>query len=223
MIVIIQGCDGHPNADVAQVFGLRQLRQREMPQSDLAQRSDFNSAEESAGFGLEPRHSGLHPSRRADRPGTSCLDEPSRFYRPPRCASAIPPPSTAVLQASIDTPPRSPPSHRPSHSSDAGISCSQVVYTLSPLSDTDIQRVPLGPRWHDYSFRESDLYYCAPPRRRNWETAEPAHKSSSATSSTSRLWARVTRTPRSSGGFQVTRAGGPSSGGVEARMDTAGR
>lgn len=173
-----------------------------MPQGSVARHYNSNSIEGSRGPGLDPYNGGLQVN-----PSTLYPDEPSRFYRHPRSPSA---------QTSISTLPRSPLSDSPDQSAVASISSSETPSAYSPLSDTPFQREPLGPRWHDYSFRESDLYYNASPQQRNWGSAEAAQKSSSA----SRLWAKITRTPGSAADSPVVRPSGPSSRSAEARKDT---
>ena len=181
-----------------------------MPHGNLARHSDSNSFEESGGLGVEPHDGGLHPTCRPDNRSTLYPDGPSTFYRPPRSSS---------VQTSVRTLPRSALSDRPDHSASTSNASSETPSAPSSLSDTTFWREPLGPRWHDYSFRESDLYYNASPQRKSWGTAEATPKASA----TSRLWGRILGTPGLSSGFQVTRAGGPSSGGSEAKKDTKGR
>ncbi|RYP46920.1 hypothetical protein DL768_006954 [Monosporascus sp. mg162] len=70
---------------------------------------------------------------------------------------------------------------------------------------------PLGPRWGDYSFREADLYYCAPNPAaaiRNWRgaSAAPPSRAQVRSSSLFDLWARVSGQPSTAEqGFSVVR------------------
>ncbi|SPO07339.1 uncharacterized protein DNG_10033 [Cephalotrichum gorgonifer] len=83
-------CVRRVGTETPQVFGLRQLRRREMPQGNLTQHSNLDSIEEGGGFGLEPHNGGLHPTPRSDSPSSLHLNEPSRYYRPPRSSSPRP-------------------------------------------------------------------------------------------------------------------------------------
>ncbi|RYP81417.1 hypothetical protein DL769_001983 [Monosporascus sp. CRB-8-3] len=71
---------------------------------------------------------------------------------------------------------------------------------------------PLGPRWGDYSFREADLYYCAPnpaAARRNPSAASapPPSRARVRPSSPFNLWARVSGQPSTTErGFSVVRS-----------------
>ncbi|KAM0333428.1 hypothetical protein ACHAQA_002089 [Verticillium albo-atrum] len=67
----------------------------------------------------------------------------------------------------------------------------------SPTSSRDSQGRPLGPRWNDYSFRESDLYYMVPrPGAPGVITAEeapePVAVRPTIRSVSSSLWTKVT-------------------------------
>ncbi|OLN96296.1 putative membrane protein C1322.03-like protein 1 [Colletotrichum chlorophyti] len=83
-------------------------------------------------------------------------------------------------------------------------------------SPTSFNGGPLGPRWNDYSFREADLYYGIPhqpPAERASEDTPQTHAPRpSLRSSSSELWARVTKQSNPvEQGFQVVRPGRPSS------------
>ena len=75
-----------------------------------------------------------------------------------------------------------------------------------PLSEEDTGNGPLGPRWHDYSFREADLFYAAPPPNLRLAIPERQPEPRRTTSPSAAMWARLTGTPSSSrGSFQVVR------------------
>ena len=80
----------------------------------------------------------------------------------------------------------------------------------SPRSD------PLGPRWTDYSFRESDLYYHQQPEVEieNEEEAEGAKPWTSVRSLVKDAWQNISRNRASasgtSSGFEVVRRPPPS-------------
>ncbi|RYO79825.1 hypothetical protein DL762_007968 [Monosporascus cannonballus] len=71
---------------------------------------------------------------------------------------------------------------------------------------------PLGPRWGDYSFREVDLYYCAPnpavaKGNPSGASAPPPSRAHVRSSSPFNLWARVSGQPSTAErGFSVVRS-----------------
>ncbi|RYP40914.1 hypothetical protein DL767_001395 [Monosporascus sp. MG133] len=73
-------------------------------------------------------------------------------------------------------------------------------------------RTPLGPRWGDYSFREADLYYCAPNlaatrKNQSGASAPPPSRAHARSSSPFHLWARISGQPSTAErGFSVVRS-----------------
>ena len=47
--------------------------------------------------------------------------------------------------------------------SPASSAATQPQFQLQPPEEEYDGKAPLGPRWNDYSFREADLFYTAPP------------------------------------------------------------
>lgn len=149
---------------------------------------------EPSGNKWDPSHDAW-PTRRLDRSHDS---QTSRFYRSPRSPTPAAPGeasrffNNSALSSRASS--RSPftPSASPPASSDGSVDSGSA----SALSDVDLQNsltwagkdgarsvvsvaseadstIPLGPRWNDYSFREADLFYTAPPPRGIPSTESP--------------------------------------------------
>lgn len=184
-----------------QAYGLRELRRREVSndRGPSRQPSLENRLSEPA-----PQDGSLNPVRQSYSPS---LGEQARFYRAPRSPKPPSYRSTTTLRPSTEpytNPPRS------SHATESSVSSSESSYDSSK-QEGGFQRVPLGPRWDDYSFREADLYYQSRTPRRDWGSAGHAREGSSATSFSARAWERVTGRTRPESGFQVARTGPRSS------------
>ena len=150
---------------------------------------------------------------------TYSLAPSDRFYRPPRLSRSSMSPVSPRLpskqsQESVSV-----------HTSSSGSVPSTISESvegsdtrcLSLASDSTIQprpqasaepteSRPLGPRWDDYSFRESDLFFQAPPTHLRVTVPDRPRNSLSTTSSqSSTRWARLTGTQSSRKSFQVVR------------------
>lgn len=208
---------GQVFADLAQAYGLRQLRKRNDPKmnSSLQQYHDlppYSSHKSDASWQLHPSKTEMNNSDL--RPGTRAADtSPMAYFRPPRPSSsrstrsmdlrirtdhvpnaaspagplrsvsplAVVPAATVddiisvprpSHDASVAAAPRS--LHYSSRSSDSARRSSSLDSTSGSrtTSDGSTSSKPLGPKWRDYSFRESDLFFAAPgPRpKREWGT-----------------------------------------------------
>ncbi|TDZ46948.1 putative membrane protein [Colletotrichum trifolii] len=174
------------------VYGLRQLRRRELSRTDL---SGIYAAEAGDTYPEpdaieEPATRYLHPTYLSESPSTLRLASStysSRYYRPPRspsCGTSVSsfdhhrrPESVASPLSSVYSPSRSI-STSTTFTDKRSVQRSVSAASPSPgrLSEsseeessivsqqplTAARADPLGPRWNDYSFREADLYYGVP-------------------------------------------------------------
>ncbi|OHF03552.1 integral membrane protein [Colletotrichum orchidophilum] len=215
-----------------EIYGLRQLRRREVSRTNLAsmhtaRTPDTPYPEPSAVE--EPNAGYLRPTYRADSPSTTRLDSSttsSRYFRPPRSSASVSsvenPRSLGSSLYSSSTPSKTASTsttfldQRSAQQSGSIISPSRLSEPTEEESNSLSQRSParpsdepLGPRWNDYSFREADLYYNVPPPPPAERASEelpitPAARSSFRSSSG--LWARVTgQSGTGEQGFQVSR------------------
>ncbi|KAK6213636.1 integral membrane protein [Colletotrichum tabaci] len=213
------------------VYGLRQLRRREASRTNLSSMYTTEGPDTSypePDDVEEPNTRYLRPTYRSDTPSTLRLNPSnasSRYFRPPRSSASL---SSADHPRSIGSSLYTP-SRTVSTSTTCNIdkrSLQRSTSTMSPSrlsesteeegssspsqgSHTSINSGPLGPRWNDYSFRESDLYYAVPRpppvERASEELPRPAAPRPSVRSS-SGFWAKVTgQAGASEQGFQVIR------------------
>ncbi|KAK0386180.1 hypothetical protein NLU13_6017 [Sarocladium strictum] len=118
------------------------------------------------------------------------------------------------------------PTSRTSESSSAGSAASANTRMMSNLSGEVSQERPLGPRWHDYSFREADLYYMAGqegqvPADEELMKGEPANQEKKwrkIRKVSSGLWSRVVSVGSAPApeerGFSVVRPNRPPPGAI---------
>lgn len=205
-----------------QVFGLRQLHRR--PSSHLQfpprehsvvyARQSSQSGSSSSGTSSDDQYQ-QETSRQSTSPSAKGADvtvTESRYYRAPRASrynfseasdgrpshghagSAV---STTHLNPSIAN--RISPNPTPSSSisdelnrestssADQSADGNSLEFPASPVT-------PLGPRWNDFSFRESDLYYVEPQRRvHEWGHADTLDGEASGNSASigGRWWNRL--------------------------------
>ncbi|KAI1211974.1 uncharacterized protein F4807DRAFT_383598 [Annulohypoxylon truncatum] len=155
------------------VYSLRQLRRREASRNHLPERTHpshawvDSSIDQGSPIQLGPIHgcSNSTNALHADSPSISGHD----YYRPPRHSRISP--SHSVDREHRNVPQEIVVSHDPSTDDDSGgcssretgSSSSVQSTTMSPetLASTTETTASLHPRWADYSFRESDLFYGA--------------------------------------------------------------
>ncbi|KAJ0164324.1 hypothetical protein CTA2_1257 [Colletotrichum tanaceti] len=199
------------------VYGLRQLRQRKVSPTNLSSMYAAEGPDTSypePDDVEEPNTRYLRPTYRSDTPSTLRLNPSnasSRYFRPPRSSASL---SSADHPRSIGSS-RYTPSRTVSTSAASNMdkrSFQRSASTISPSrlsesteeegssspsrgSHTSANSAPLGPRWNDYSFRESDLYYAVPrppsAGRASEELPRPPAPCPSVRSS-SGFWAKVT-------------------------------
>ncbi|KAK1623649.1 hypothetical protein BDP81DRAFT_465270 [Colletotrichum phormii] len=215
-----------------EIYGLRQLRRREVSRTNLASMYTASSPDTSypEPSAVESPNAGyLRPTYRSDSPSTIRLDSSttsSRYFRPPRSSASISsvenPRSLGSSLYTSSTPSRTTSTSttlvdkRSVQRSESILSPSRLSESTEEESTSTSQRSstrpsdgPLGPRWNDYSFREADLYYNVPRpppvERASEELPRPPAPRPSLRSS-SGLWARVTgQSGTSEQGFQVVR------------------
>ncbi|KAK0369800.1 integral membrane protein [Colletotrichum limetticola] len=215
-----------------EIYGLRQLRRREVSRTNLA--SMYTSSMPDTSYPepnvVESPNAGyLRPTYRSDSPSTMHLASSttsSRYFRPPRSSASISsvenPRSLGSSLYTTSTPSRTTSTSTTfidKHSvqrSESIVSPSRLSESTEEESRSTSQRSPtrpsdgpLGPRWNDYSFREADLYYNVPRpppvERASEELPRPPAPRPSFRSS-SGLWARVTgQSGTGEQGFQVVR------------------
>ena len=147
------------------------------------------------------------------------LSAPDQFYRPPRLSRSSMSPVSPRLPSkqsqdfvSVDTSSSgSVPSTVSESVEGSDTRCLSLASdsTIQPRSQTPAEPTesrPLGPRWDDYSFREADLFFQAPPPQLRITVPDQPRKSLSTTSSSSSTrWARLTGAQSSRKSFQVVR------------------
>lgn len=179
---------GSKAGDSAPVFSLRQLKRRKVPGSrQIENQSDrptlFSpqpSETDCSSFFRSPRSPAMNLPGEASR----TLDSPLSFSRAVSPVARLTgTPSKGLFLNTSGTDTSSSAGFSPA--TDTKISTDLSLGSSLPASDSsaaDSSR-PLGPRWNDYSFREADLFFTAPPppdaRIRNLQN-------SSAPASTSR-------------------------------------
>ncbi|KAK2042792.1 hypothetical protein LZ31DRAFT_596106 [Colletotrichum somersetense] len=214
------------------VYGLRELRRRDVSPSNLSSMyttNEFDTSDPEPDDVGEPNTGYLRPTYRPDSPSTMHLSPSaasSRYFRPPRSSasiSSVDHPRT--LGSSLHSPSRTVSTststsiadkhfmqHSPSMVSPNRLSESigeEEASTTSGTSSTRVDSGPLGPRWNDYSFREADLYYGTPrplPAERASEDLPRPSVLRPSFRSSSGFWAKVTgQAGASEQGFQVSR------------------
>ncbi|KAI1469389.1 uncharacterized protein F4812DRAFT_328068 [Daldinia caldariorum] len=219
-------CYQHSDDPAPSVYGLRQLRRREAVRINLPDRPESypspenDSYRDSSVYLESAHHSGGSSGSHRDSASTSSWS----YYRPPRHSRISPQHSMNPLQDYVQSQQtysenqsvycNSANYSRPS--SDTGSSGSSESGSSSPVAATDTDTKSLHPRWGDYSFRESDLYYGTPGPTETGRIALRAPEA--ATSMSSRrsfslqgLWAGVSRESRTTErGFSVVRPPRPS-------------
>ncbi|KAI0886281.1 uncharacterized protein GGS22DRAFT_126911 [Annulohypoxylon maeteangense] len=211
------------------VYSLRQLRKRQASRNHLPERahSSHTSIDSNVDLGLpahvEPTHgrSVSASMLRADSPSISSRD----YYRPPRHSRLSPSPSMDhhhwKIGAHEIVVSRDPSTDDDSggRSSDETVSSDSVQSTaMSPETLTSTtETVSLHPRWADYSFRESDLFYgvSRPPsvETPSESTGTPVPSTSqrqTSSSSALNIWRKISGQQATEQGFSVVRPPRPS-------------
>ncbi|KAK1999628.1 hypothetical protein LX36DRAFT_655332 [Colletotrichum falcatum] len=213
------------------VYGLRELRRREVSRSNLSSMYTTNELDTSSPEPDDHEESNtgyLRPKYMPDSPGTMYLNPTttsSRYFRSSRSSASI---SSVDRPRGLCSPMYSPSRTVSTSTSIASKHSAQLsASTASPsrlsesiweeeetsatsqASPTSADSGPLGPRWNDYSFREADLYYGVPrppaAGRASEELPRPSAPLPSFRSS-SGFWAKVTgQAGASEQGFQVSR------------------
>ncbi|KAI0386512.1 hypothetical protein F5Y04DRAFT_123935 [Hypomontagnella monticulosa] len=211
------------------VYGLRQLRRRRVLRTQLPDRPSTNDRSPDSytdqGSALPPGASPQPHGARSSHFDSSSVSS-RNYYRPPRPSSVSPDQSsnhrraqlsTASLITSFPEPPRISPSID-SHSTERSESSCETVSSDSLQSDSAQSETlanttdtsSLHPRWADYSFRESDLFYGVPkPQEEGTTIGAPMStpsRSSMRSTSTLSLWTRFSGQPSTTErGFSVAR------------------
>ncbi|RYP72314.1 hypothetical protein DL771_004288 [Monosporascus sp. 5C6A] len=229
--VQFQAYGSHPD-----VYGLRDLRRRPASRTDLLDSSAFHPSPYDP-YGYDSAiYSKPYTTRlsKSDSVSTSAR----HYYRPPRHSRLCSHHSGDTLRdpslmRSTGTSPaissRQPSASRRSEGDGLAGSSDSSSWASKPSESTNSDKwghgsditssaalaaagTPLGPRWGDYSFREVDLYYCAPnpaAARRNTSgaSAPPPSQAHVRSSSPFNLWARVSGQPSTAErGFSVIRS-----------------
>ncbi|KAI0844948.1 hypothetical protein F5Y00DRAFT_273429 [Daldinia vernicosa] len=216
-----QLCCQQPSDSAPLVYGLRQLRRREVLRTSLPDRpglslsSDNDTYRDSTVY-----HESMHYSDGGSRSHHDSNSGSGRgYYRPPRHSRFSPQHSINLFQehnlsqnthsddqyANLNSTGRLRTSYEASSSSSSGTG------TLSTEAPTNTDTKSLHPRWGDYSFRESDLYYGTPrPVPAGGTTIEAPRATDSRHSmrpfSLSGLWAGTSRESNTTErGFSVAR------------------
>ncbi|KAL9946790.1 hypothetical protein D7B24_005106 [Verticillium nonalfalfae] len=191
-------CARHLNASKPEVYGLRELRRRQVSRTDLNRAYVDSPSPAGPNANISGRRTPLS-NRTLGRPtstNTQRLETPqipaSHYFRSPRPSSvrskdsvdlrskvgsttqtvsssssrgrprAVSPlVNTSVTFGAIVEPKNEYDTVSTLRSSESS-SSSSFSADGSPSSSGESQGRPLGPRWNDYSFRESDLYYMVP-------------------------------------------------------------
>ncbi|KAI1089361.1 hypothetical protein F5B19DRAFT_485289 [Rostrohypoxylon terebratum] len=205
------------------VYSLRQLRQRQTSRNHLPERthSSHTSIDSNTGQG-SPVHLGPTRGRgdstsvlRSDSPSLSSRD----YYRPPRHTRLSPFHSidhqhrkiSQEMAPSRDSSTEVDSGGRSSRETDSSGSAQSTATSPETLNSTN-ETASLHPRWADYSFRESDLFYGASmPTLTETPTgliempAPPESRGGILSSPVFNIWRRFSRRQTTEQGFSVVR------------------
>ncbi|KAK6953486.1 hypothetical protein Daesc_005791 [Daldinia eschscholtzii] len=216
----------HAYDSAPSIYTLRQLRRREAIRINLPDRPecspspDNNTYRESSVYYESAYHSDGGTGSHHDSASISSRS----YYRPPRHSRLSPQHSMDLIREhgqsqsarSKDQYMDFHPANNSRSSYDPSSSGSSESGTSSPVAPSDTDTKSLHPRWGDYSFRESDLYYGMPAATGAGKIALGAPEA--ATSASSRrsfsvqeLWAGMSRgSSTTERGFSVVRPPRPS-------------
>lgn len=222
-----------------EVYSLNQLRRRQGLRINLPDRESTQdpSVDGSVRDDISRDAGATRQSKRTvtnHSPHSSASISSPNYYRPPRHSQIpsidYPGQQNAVRSSSISTEPFVDDSSTERSESSLGASSSNSNRSSSPsevnTSSTDTRC--LHPRWTDYSFRESDLYYGiprpAPTERISNDTLQPPTPRSSPRSfSPANLWGRISREPTvTERGFSVVRPNRPPNASIQSDQQPSG-
>ncbi|KAI0122238.1 hypothetical protein F4814DRAFT_438326 [Daldinia grandis] len=203
------------------VYGLRQLRRREVLRTNLPDRPELSPSPNNDTY----RDSSIYHESTYNSDGGSSSHHDSgsvssrSYYRPPRHSRFSPQHSIDLFREyNLPQNSRSDDQYedfnctgRLTTSYGASSSGSLGTGTLFPEAPTDVATKSLHPRWGDYSFRESDIYYGMPiPVPAEGTTIETPEATVSGPSmrpfSLQGLWTKISReSSTTERGFSVAR------------------
>ncbi|KAI1808632.1 hypothetical protein F4811DRAFT_178793 [Daldinia bambusicola] len=204
-------CYQHSDDPAPSVYGLRQLRRREAVRINLPDRPEYSPSPENDGYRDSSVY--LESAHHSDGGSGSHHDSASissrSYYRPPRHSRISPQHSMDPFHEHAQSQQTYSESRhvsfnstnfsRPSYDTGSfGSSGSSGSGSSSPVTATDTDTKSLHPRWGDYSFRESDLYYGIPRPTETGRIALGAPEAATLTSSRRSfslqgLWAGISR------------------------------